>query len=117
MPPRGLGCIGVIWVHTVIDSPELARAASLTRFGTPFFVLAAIFFLLTGLSTKTSAGWASYSLQRFRRLYIPFLVWSLIYLLLRIGKRTLITHEGLVRLDSSRLLLGTAWHLWFLPFM
>ena len=56
---RGLACIGVIWVHTVIDSPDLARSASLTRFGTPFFVLAAIFFLLTGLSTKASAGWAA----------------------------------------------------------
>jgi surface polysaccharide O-acyltransferase-like enzyme len=114
---RGLACIGVIWVHTVIDSPELARSASLTRFGTPFFVLAAVFFLLTGLSTKASAGWSAYAIQRFRRLYIPFLVWSFIYLLLRTGKRTLMTQDGLVRLDSSRLLLGTARHLWFLPFI
>jgi len=114
---RGLACIGVIWVHTVIDSPDLARSASLTRFGTPFFVLAAIFFLLTGLSTKASAGWAAYALQRFNRLYIPFLVWSVVYLLLRTGKRSLITGEGLVKLDSSRLLLGTARHLWFLPFI
>ena len=114
---RGLACIGVIWVHTVIDSPDLTRSASLTRFGTPFFVLAAIFFLLTGLSTKASAGWGAYALQRFKRLYIPFLVWSFIYLLLRTGKRALMTQDGLVRLDSSRLLLGTARHLWFLPFI
>jgi len=111
---RGLACIGVIWMHTVIDSPDLARAASLTRFGTPFFVLAAIFFLLTGLSTKASAGWGSYALQRFRRLYIPFLVWSLIYLLLRTGKRSLLTTDGPVHLGMPRLLLGTARHLWFL---
>src|SRR2546421_5473934 len=114
---RGLECIGVIWVHTVIDSPDLTRSASLARFGTPFFVLAAIFFLLTGLSTKASAGWGAYALQRFKRLYIPFLVWSLIYLLLRTGKRALMTQEGLVRLDTARLLLGTARHLWFLPFI
>jgi len=101
----------------VIDSPDLARAASLSRFGTPFFVLAAIFFLLNGLSTRASAGWGAYAAQRFKRLYIPFLVWSVVYLLLRTGKRTLITREGLVRLDSSRLLLGTARHLWFLPFI
>src|SRR5690349_21797136 len=68
---RGLACIGVIWVHTVIDSPDLARTASLTRFGTPFFVLAAMFFLLTGLSTKALAGWGAYASQRFKRLYIP----------------------------------------------
>src|ERR1051325_803437 len=114
---RGLGCMAVIWVHTVIDSPQLARSAGLSRFGTPFFALAAIFFLLTGLSTKSSAGWGAYALQRFKRLYIPFLVWSVIYLLLRTGKRTLLTTDGLVKLDTPRLLLGTARHLWFLPFI
>jgi len=114
---RGLGCMAVIWVHTVIDSPQLARSAGLSRFGTPFFALAAIFFLLTGLSTKASAGWGSYALQRFKRLYVPFLAWSVIYLLLRTGKRTLLTTDGLVKLDSARLLLGTARHLWFLPFI
>src|SRR5437667_668269 len=114
---RGLACIGVIWVHTVMDSPEIARSASLMRFGTPFFVLAAIYFLLSGLSTKASAGWGAYGIQRLKRLYIPFLIWSLIYLLLRTGKRTLMTQEGLVRLDTPRLLLGTARHLWFLPFI
>ena len=114
---RGLGCIAVIWVHTVIDSPQLARSAGLSRFGTPFFALAAIFFLLTGLSTKASANWGSYALGRFKRIYIPFVVWSAIYLLLRIGKRTLLTTDGLVKLDTARLLLGTARHLWFLPFI
>src|SRR3954464_11787048 len=114
---RGLGCLAVIWMHTVIDSPQLARSAGLSRFGTPFFTLAAVFFVLTGLSTKASAGWGAYALQRFKRLYIPFLVWSVIYLLLRTGKRTLLTTDGLVKLDSARLLLGTARHLWFLPFI
>jgi fucose 4-O-acetylase-like acetyltransferase len=113
---RGLGCIAVIWVHTVIDSPDLARSAALARFGTPFFALAAIFFLLHGLSSRAS-GWRDYSLQRFRRLYFPFLLWSVIYLLLRTGKRTFLTSDGPVRLDLPRLLLGTARHLWFLPFI
>lgn len=114
---RGLGCIGVIWVHTVIDSPELARSAALTRFGTPFFCIAAIFFLLTGLSRKASAGWGTYAIQRFKRLYIPFLVWSVIFLVLRTGKRALLTNDGPVRLDVTRLFMGTARHLWFLPFI
>ncbi|HEV8608293.1 MAG TPA: acyltransferase [Tepidisphaeraceae bacterium] len=114
---RGLGCIGVIWVHTVIDSPDLARAAALARFGTAFFAIAAIFFLLHGLSSKASDGITSYALQRFRRLYLPFLVWSLIYMILRNGKRLLLTDDGLVLLGPSRLLLGTARHLWFLPFI
>jgi len=114
---RGLGCMAVIWVHTIIDSPQLARSAGLARFGTPFFALAAICFLLSGLSTKASMGWGAYALQRFKRLYIPFLVWSAIYLLLRTGKRTLLTADGLVKLDTPRLLLGTARHLWFLPFI
>src|SRR2546421_10525979 len=72
---RGLAGIGVIWVHTVIDSPDLTRSASLARFGTPFFVLAALFFLLTGLSTKASARWDASAVPRVTRLYIPFRGW------------------------------------------
>src|SRR5689334_18487180 len=64
---RGLASVAVIWMHTVVDSPDLAHSASLSRFGTPFFTLAAIFFLLSGLSSKASSGWRSYTLGRFKR--------------------------------------------------
>jgi peptidoglycan/LPS O-acetylase OafA/YrhL len=114
---RGLASVAVIWMHTVVDSPDLARSATLSRFGTPFFTVAAIFFMLGGLSRKASAGWGAYALGRFKKLYIPFLVWSVIYLVLRTGKRSMLTLDGPVKLDMPRLLLGTARHLWFLPFI
>src|SRR3954469_19111484 len=80
---RGLGSLGVIWVHTIIDSPDLAKTAAFARYGTAFFAVTAIFFLLHGISSKPDESFVKYATQRFRRLYIPFLAWSLIYLLLR----------------------------------
>jgi peptidoglycan/LPS O-acetylase OafA/YrhL len=115
---RGIAALGVIWVHVVVDSPDLARAASLARFGTPFFTIAAIFYLIAGgLSSKPLGDFRSYAKQRFLRLYVPFLIWCVICLVLRNGKRLLMTDDGWVNLGPSRLFMGTARHLWFLPFI
>jgi fucose 4-O-acetylase-like acetyltransferase len=113
-----MAAMGVIWMHVVVDSPELARATSLTRFGTPFLTIAAIFYLIYGgLSSKPLGDFRSYAKHRFVRLYLPFLIWSLIFLVLRNGKRLLMTDDGWVLLGPSRLFMGTARHLWFLPFI
>src|SRR5882762_389721 len=114
---RGLGSLAVIWVHTIIDSPDLAKTAAFARYGTAFFVITAVFFLLHGISSKPDEGFAVYAAQRFRRLYLPFLVWSLIYLLLRTMNRAFVVQKEPVHLNVSRLFMGTARHLWFLPFI
>src|SRR6266480_3786108 len=114
---RGLGSLGVIWVHTIIDSPDLAKTAAFARYGTAFFAVTAIFFLLHGISSKPDEGFLSYVAQRFRRLYLPFLAWSLIYLLLRTVNRAFVVQKDPVHLNISRLFMGTARHLWFLPFI
>ncbi len=114
---RGLGSLAVIWVHTIIDSPKLAKTAALARYGTAFFAIVAIFFLLHGISSKPDEGFWAYAKLRFRRLYLPFLVWSVIYLLLRTVNRAFVVQKEPVHLNIQRLFMGTARHLWFLPFI
>lgn len=62
-------------------------------------------------------GWAAYAVRRFSRLYVPFLLWSLIYLGLRLLKHLVIKGASSpILLGPATLLTGTAHHLWFLPF-
>jgi fucose 4-O-acetylase-like acetyltransferase len=111
---RVLAAMGLVWIHTTQSS--LSRFHILGRFGTSFFILAAIFFIFHPLGSSPRLSYGAYALKRFRRLYIPFAAWSLIYLLARDLKRILI-HEPAVTLHWSRLFAGTSMQFWFLPFI
>src|SRR6267142_6600505 len=91
---RAIAACALVWIHTAQSS--LSRFHVLGRFGTSFFVLAAVFFLFNRLGSSPPPPFGTYALKRFRRLYIPFLAWSLIYLLIRDLKRYFV-HEP--RLD------------------
>src|SRR5258706_4413077 len=111
---RVFAALGLVWVHATQSS--LSRFHVLGRFGTSFFILAAVFFLFHPLGSSPRPTFGAYALKRFRRLYIPFAAWSLIYLLVRDVKRLLI-HEPAVTLYWSRLVAGTSMQFWFLPFI
>ncbi len=111
---RAVAACALVWIHTAQSS--LSRFHVLGRFGTAFFVLAAVFFLFHRLSSSPPPPYGTYALKRFRRLYIPFLAWSLIYLLIRDVKRHFL-HESLLDVPFTRLLAGTSMQFWFLPFI
>ena len=111
---RLCAALGLIWIHTTQSSAN--RFHILGRFGTSFFVLAAIFFLFHPLGSSPRPTYGTYIWKRFRRLYIPFAAWSFIYFLIREGKR-LLTHESLLDMGWGRFIAGTSMQFWFLPFI
>jgi len=111
---RVFAALAIVWLHT-IESGTLAHSTVLSRFGTPFFVFASIFFLLRP-SSKIRQSFGAYAIDRFRRLYIPFLFWSVVFLVIRDGKR-LLTGQPMLEMVPVRLFIGTALHFWFLPFI
>src|SRR5258705_13492137 len=68
---RAIAACALVWIHTTQSS--LSRFHILGRFGTSFFVLAAVFFLLHRLGSSQRPSYGAYALKRFRRLYIPLL--------------------------------------------
>src|SRR6266480_3487909 len=102
---RAVAACALVWIHTTQSS--LSRFNVLGRFGTSFFVLAAVFFLFHRLSSTPPPTYGAYALKRFRRLYFPFLAWSLIYLLIRDVKRFFV-HQSLLDWHFTRLLAGTS---------
>jgi surface polysaccharide O-acyltransferase-like enzyme len=105
----------VVWIH-VTNCDESREFLPLCRFAVPFFTCAAVYFVLHKVASNR-APVRSYSLQRARRLYVPFLVWSGVYLAARLVKHAVLGFGSPVTLSPAILLNGTAHHLWFLPFI
>ncbi len=110
---RVLATFGIVFSHGVEMLGGNARTAALGRFGTSFYVIAAIYFSVKTAAGKGRAGWFS---RRAKRLLAPYLSWCVIYALFYLGT---MLPQGADTFDIARhwgLLAGTAIHLWFLPF-
>jgi len=113
---RAVAIVAIVWIHAA-DSPTSLQYRDIGRFGVPFFVMGAILFQFQSLRRKPDQPFAGYAWRRFRRLYVPFLIWSLIYIAARILKHRAF-HAGIPFVWRPVLLyVGPAHHLWFLPFL
>lgn len=105
----------VVWIH-VTNCDESREFLPLCRFAVPFFTCAAVYFVLHKVSSE-SASFGTYCLQRARRLYLPFMLWSGVYLAARYLKHAIAGAGSPIVLSPAMLLNGTTHHLWFLPFI
>ncbi|MDB5321809.1 MAG: hypothetical protein JWN40_3440 [Phycisphaerales bacterium] len=112
---RLLAAIAIAWEHTP-ESPSLVRTSYLGGFAVPFFTLGAVFLLFEGMRREPARAPLAYARARFYRLYLPLLVWSLIYILAR-DLKGLVLHRPLVTPNLGMFLTGAAHHMWFLPFL
>ena len=79
---RLAAAIGIVWLHTP-RSVQLAHWSLLGRFAVPFFSAAAVFFVIDGLRRQPHRSVRQYAFNRFQRIYVPFLAWSVIYLVFK----------------------------------
>lgn len=108
--------MAVIWIHAA-DSEVGKEITIYCRFAVPFFsAVLAYFSTSAGLAGNERGGIAGYLLARFNRIYVPFIIWSLVYLGLRLAKHEYSSGGSPIVLGWSTLLCGTTHHLWFLPF-
>lgn len=105
----------VVWIH-VTNCDESRALLPLCRFAVPFFTGAAVFFVLQKV-TEQPVPFGDYCVQRARRIYLPFVVWSGIYLAARYLKQAVTGEGSPIVLSPALLLNGSAHHLWFLPFI
>jgi fucose 4-O-acetylase-like acetyltransferase len=119
---RVISTYGVVFVHSggYAPSDNLAnQTQALFEFAVPFF-LAASFYLLS--SSKKESNFRKLMLSRTKRLIIPYLAWSIIYIIARVIK-AFINHkfgdvETLFSDPFSILFCGSAAaQLYFLPLL
>jgi hypothetical protein len=113
---RLLATSGIVWVHVSEVQGLSARAAALGRFGTSFYIVAAVFMTALPFFGRARRSAREIVSLRARRLLIPFVLWSAIYAAFYLGT---MLPQGYALTDIVSLwgpLAGTAPHLWFLPF-
>jgi peptidoglycan/LPS O-acetylase OafA/YrhL len=113
---RLIAAIAIVYVHAV-RAPSLDASRDLVRFAVPFYLFASFYFQSLSLRTKTDQTLWQYIVKRAKRLYLPFLAWSGIYMIARDIRRITLLHLGLVRLTPGLLWKGIEYQLWFLPFL
>ena len=109
-----LAAAAVVYLHSV-GQTDLAVTSDFTRFAVPFFAASAVFLAFRSTVNRPKPT-AQYLRSRISRIYVPFLVWTTIYLLVRLlwslGRDTRQPDVGIVLLWR-----GSTHHLWFLPFV
>lgn len=114
---RWVAIYAIVWLHTV-QSDMFLRTTVLTRFAVPLFVAASVFLVFQSVRHKPGRTFLEYGRQRFIRIYVPFLVWSAIYLGFKALKSASMP-EMENRYPSGLAILWTGgfYHLWFMPFI
>jgi len=114
---RLLAVIGVVWLHVTYHG-ALIGWAELGRFAVPFFAAAGVYLAYGCLRRHGHVSMMQYAQARFRRVYLVFLGWSVIYLGVRWVNALLVSHTGTVHTTLIDFFWnGEAFHLWFLPFI
>jgi peptidoglycan/LPS O-acetylase OafA/YrhL len=113
---RLVAVYGIVWLHTPRSS-ALAVWSALGRFAVAFFVAATIFFIWQSLVKRRDQSLLKYAVSRFQRIYVPFLAWSLIYLVFKAAKVQTLPDQPNELPGLEFLWTGSFDHLWFMPFI
>lgn len=113
---RLVAAYAIIWIHTC-RVPGLESSKALGRFAVPFFVFAAVFFVIDGLRRRPWRPLGEYTRSRLVRIYLPFLAWSVIYLGFKLVKAAVLPEQPNEFPGWSIFWAGSFYHLWFMPFI
>jgi peptidoglycan/LPS O-acetylase OafA/YrhL len=114
---RLVAILAVVFLHST-ETPALKRFDLVGTFAVPFYLFASLYFQARSLRrTAPSRNIAEYVVSRLKRLYLPFLAWTVIYLVARNAKHLFVSNAPPVAFEWHHLWTGSAHHLWFLPFL
>lgn len=113
---RLLAALGVVWIHAC-QHPAMVSQAAWGRFAVPFFAATAAYLAVGSLLKCDQLGWREFATSRLTRLYIPFIIWSGIYLTFKLVKAICLPTAENQFPGWELLLFGGAYHLWFIPFL
>lgn len=93
------------------------RYSVLGRFAVPFFTASSVLFVVKKAFNSTNVTFCQYARDRLVRLYLPFVSWSLLYIIVRYAASLFNRHTSIPVLGVDILWTGPVHHLWFLPFL
>ncbi len=112
---RPIAAFSVVWIHGCETSIWTKRLNPLNEYAVPVFI-AISFFLFAGqvLSGRLDS-FKDMAMARFKRLMIPFFIWTLIYLAVRYAKAMFLHQPFEISPVETFLFRGSSYQLWYLP--
>lgn len=111
---RGFAAIALVYLHTV-GGTQWGYTAHFARTVVPFFTASAVMFAVVS-SLKRNRSIFAYVRTRGCRILIPYVTWSVVYLVFRCCGSAILGGPFPVP-KWQWLLSGLSHHLWFLPFI
>lgn len=115
---RAMQATLVVLAHTVGWSANegIRDLTPLGRMSVPFYFFVAAFLLVLGLRKSPGRGWLTMCVQRSRRLFVPFLFWSMVFVAIKVAFSLVSGERDPIQFLSWRALtVGGSSHLWFIP--
>lgn len=113
---RFAAAAGIVWLHACAGSAS-PNAGNLGRFAVPYFSALVMYLLYQSVQRNPHQSFSAFATKRARRIYLPFLGWSVLYSLALNLKRLFVSHQPFVPPGWSFFIAGTSLQLWFLPFV
>ncbi|GAA3952837.1 acyltransferase family protein [Chitinophaga oryziterrae] len=112
---RPIAAFSVVWIHGCAGSYWTRELNPLNSYAVPVFIAISLFLFSTQVISKGQTDFGEMAGTRFKRLMIPFFLWTFIYLGIRMFKAKFI-HEPL-EIDWVQMFVfkGSSYQLWYLP--
>jgi hypothetical protein len=106
---------GVILLHLAPNTASAERLMSIFQlFAVPYFYTISLYFFVEKLACMPTFQFSALKLDR---LYIPYLCWTIVYVLMRLVKARIASAPFNLDLASIFLFGGAAVHLYFIPML
>jgi peptidoglycan/LPS O-acetylase OafA/YrhL len=116
---RFVAALGVIWIHAAafVHIGIADDSGFIGRFAVPFFIFTGVLFAAGSGMRQAQRTLSRYVIDRVLRLYVPFLVWTVLYIVFK-QLQNVVTHGNEpFSIGPWALWDGGSYHLWFLPFI
>lgn len=118
---RAISSFGVVLLHvyvSVINVDSLGWLIKLRDFALPLMVMSSFFLLTISLTRKPKRDFRDFFELRFKRLWIPFIVWTIVYSVLWMFViPAMLGNESYDDLPPLSIFITGYMHLWFLQFL
>ncbi|WPQ65731.1 acyltransferase [Chitinophaga sancti] len=112
---RPIAALSVVWIHGCAGSILTKRLNPLNAYAVPVFIAISMFLFAWQIIGKGRRNFREMLVTRIQRLMIPFFLWTLIYLGIRIFKARFIHEPFEMKWIETFVFKGSSYQLWYLP--
>jgi len=112
---RPIAAFSVVWIHGCETNLWTKKLNGLNEYAVPVFIAISFFLFASQVAGGRLQSFNEMASARFKRLMIPFFIWTLIYLGIRYAKSVYMKEPFELSPVQMFLFKGSSYQLWYLP--